>query len=184
MSAESVIAGKYARALLLLAQEEGKPEMVKLDLNLAAEVFGQGEGRELLLHPRLSQAQKQAAVSELLRDKVGPLTQSLLKLLIEKRRGVLVPEIASAYAAELRRWQGRRTATVASPIPLTELQMQSLRERLTAFSGTEVELTQEVDPALRGGARITLGDLVLDGSLGARLKQMRKALSAERLQEN
>jgi F0F1-type ATP synthase delta subunit len=47
-----------------------------------------------------------------------------------------------------------------------------------------VELTQDVDPALRGGARIVMGDLLLDGSLGARLAQLRKALSAEHSHEN
>jgi F-type H+-transporting ATPase subunit delta len=184
MSNENVLAGKYARALLLLAQEEGRVEELRGDLSLAAEVFGQGEGRELLLHPRLSQEQKQSAVAGLVAGKVGPLTLSLLKLLIEKRRGSLVAEIAAAYAAELKRAQGRKTATVTSAVPLTEEQMKQLRQRLAAIAGTEVELTQELDPALRGGARIALGDLVLDGSLGARLAQLRRALAGEHSQEN
>ncbi|NTV53489.1 MAG: ATP synthase F1 subunit delta [Candidatus Firestonebacteria bacterium] len=184
MSNEVVIAGKYARALLLLAQEAGRVEDVQGDLRLAAEVFGRGEGRELLLHPRLSQEQKQSAVQSLVKDKVGALTLSLLKLLIEKRRGSLVAEIAAAYAAEVKRAQGRQTATVTSAVPLTDEQMQILRRRLAAMAGAEVELTQEQDPALRGGARITLGDLLLDGSLGARLAQLRKALAGEHSQEN
>ena len=184
MSGESIMAGKYARALLLLAQEEGRAEEVEIDLKLAAEVFGNGEGRELLLHPRLSQEQKHTAVQSLVQGKVGPLTLSLLKLLVEKRRGSLVAEIAAAYAAELKRAQGRQTATVASAVPLTEEQMKTLRARLSVIAGTEVELTQELDPALRGGARITLGDLLLDGSLGARLAQLRKALAGEHSQEN
>jgi F-type H+-transporting ATPase subunit delta len=112
------------------------------------------------------------------------LTLSLLKLLIEKRRGSLVAEIATAYAAELKRAQGRKTATVTSAAPLTEEQMKQLRQRLAAIAGTEVELTQELDPALRGGARIALGDLLLDGSLGARLAQLRRALAGEHSQEN
>jgi F-type H+-transporting ATPase subunit delta len=184
MSTESVIAGKYARALLLLAQEEGRLNEVQGDLKLASEMFGQGEGRELLLHPRLSLEQKQTAVQNLVQGKVGALTLSLLRLLVEKRRGVLVSEIAAAYAAELRKLQGKQTATVTSAVPLTEEQMKVLRERLSAIAGAEVELTQEQDPALRGGARITMGDLVLDGSLGARLAQLRKALSAENSREN
>jgi F-type H+-transporting ATPase subunit delta len=184
MSNESVMAGKYARALLLLAQEEGRAEEVQSDLRLAADVFGHGEGRELLLHPRMSQEQKQSAVQSLVQGKVGTLTLSLLKLLIEKRRGSLVAEIAAAYAAELKRTQGRQTATVTSAVPLTEEQMKALRVRLAVIAGAEVELTQETDPALRGGARIALGDLLLDGTLGSRLAQLRKALAGEHSQEN
>jgi F-type H+-transporting ATPase subunit delta len=184
MSNESIIAGKYARALLFLAREEGRVDEVQSDLHLAAEVFGQGEGRELLLHPRLSSEQKQSAVQNLIQGKVGALTISLLKLLIEKRRGSLVAEIAAAYVAELKRAQGRQTATVTSAAPLTEEEMKKLRQRLSAMAGTQVELTQEPDPALRGGARVTMGDLVLDGSIGAKLAQLRKALAGENSQGN
>jgi F-type H+-transporting ATPase subunit delta len=62
--------------------------------------------------------------------------------------------------------------------------MKKLRQRLSAMAGTQVELTQEPDPALRGGARVTMGDLVLDGSIGAKLAQLRKALAGENSQGN
>jgi len=184
MSIEHLVAGKYARALLTLAQEEGRPETVQADLELVNDLFGKGEGRDLLVHPLLSLEQKQKAVKKLVQDKVGMLTLSLLRLLIEKRRGELVGEIAAAYREELQRLKGCRTATITASLPLTEEQMETLRQKLSGIAGAEVELTQETDPALRGGARITMGDLVVDGTISARLEQLRRVLSRENSQEN
>jgi len=176
VSAENIIAEKYARAMLFLAQEEGRLEEVLGDLDLVEDLFGRGEGRELLVHPLLSPEQKQAAVKELVQGKITNLTFSLLRLLIEKHRGTLVPEIAAAYREGLQHLRGQRSATVTAAMPLTEEQLRHLRQTLTALAGAEVDLKQVLDPNLRGGARVTMGDLVLDGSLDARLRQLRKAL--------
>jgi F-type H+-transporting ATPase subunit delta len=184
MSSENLVAGKYARALLFLAQEAGKLEQIQQDLELVADVFGAGEGRELLLHPLLSLEQKQEAVKTMVQGKVTTLTLSLLRLLIDKRRVSLVADIARAYHEELQRLQGLRTATVTAAIPLTEDQLEALHQKLSDLAGASVELTQVLDPSLRGGARIVMGDLVLDGSIGARLAQLRRALTSNRTDEN
>lgn len=184
MSTERLVADKYARALLQLAQEQDQLEEVRADLETVGRIFGSGGGRELLIHPLLPLEQKHAAARKMIEGKVGPLILSLLRLLIDKRRGGLVSEIVDAYRAELHRLQGRRSATVTASIPLTEEQMDALRRKLSALVGAEVELTQVTDPALRGGARITLGDVVLDGTLDARLEQLRRVLSRENLREN
>ncbi len=115
---------------------------------------------------------------------MSPLTLSLLRLLIDKRRGELVGDIARAYGDELRRLQGLQTATVQAPVPLTEEQLSDLRQKLSDLAGASVQLTQVLDPSLRGGARIVMGDLVLDGSIGARLAQLRRALAASHTDEN
>ncbi len=184
MSRSHPAAGPYARALLQLAQAEGQLAEVQADLDLAEQLFGAGQGRDLLVHPLVSPEQKQAAVQRLLADQVGPLTLSLLRLLIEKRRGGLIGEIAAAYREERERLQRTRTATVSSATPLSESQLGTLRAKLAELAGGAVELEQVTDPALRGGARITLGDLVVDGTLEARLNQLRRALGREQAGEN
>jgi F0F1-type ATP synthase delta subunit len=97
MSTEHILSVKYARALLQLALEEKTAERVLTDLQLSAEFFGQGEGRQLLVNPLLTQAQKTGAVRKVLEGQVLPLTVTLLCLLIEKRRGGLVSGIAGVH---------------------------------------------------------------------------------------
>lgn len=184
MSAERQIAEKYARALFDLAKEEGRLDAVREDLQVLSELFGAGDGQALMQHPLLSREQKQAAVLEMVEGRIDPLTVSLLKLLVEKRRGALVGAIAHAFEEEVRGLEGVREATVSSPSPLSKPQLDALRRALSAMAGMEVNLTEELDPALRGGARIRMGDLVLDGSLSTRLAQLRRALRGGTGREN
>jgi F-type H+-transporting ATPase subunit delta len=176
MSTEHILSVKYARALLQLALEEKTAERVLTDLQLSAEFFGQGEGRQLLVNPLLTQAQKTGAVRKVLEGQVLPLTVTLLCLLIEKRRGGLVSGIARAYAIEWRRLQNQDVAKVFTAVPLDKRQFELLRQRLSGITGKTVDLQQVVDEKMLAGARVELGDRVLDGSLEGRMAQLRRAL--------
>ena len=50
MNNDALVAMKYARALLQLAQEQGVALQVGQELEQAAQLFGSGEGREALAH--------------------------------------------------------------------------------------------------------------------------------------
>lgn len=176
MSTESLIAAKYAGAALALAQEQGKADALLTDLQLASQIFGRGEGRDLLVHPLLAAEKKVAAVQELLQGKVSTLALGLLKLLIEKRRGGLLALVAEAYARQLEQSKNRVEATLSTALPLDATQLEQLRKSLSAMTGKEVDLQQVVDPKLLAGARIAIGDRLLDGTLEGRIAQLRRAL--------
>ncbi|MCM8812132.1 MAG: F0F1 ATP synthase subunit delta [Candidatus Omnitrophica bacterium] len=63
-------------------------------------------------------------------------------------------------------------AKVVSAFPLTPAQKKLLGSRLQEAMGLEVKLEEEVDARLVAGLVITLGDLVFDGSLASRLKEI------------
>ena len=60
---------------------------------------------------------------------------------------------------------------VVSAAPLTSAQKEKILEKLKAAAGHTVALKEEVDPALIAGLVITLGHLVLDGSLASKLRE-------------
>ena len=64
-----------------------------------------------------------------------------------------------------------REAAVVSAFPLTADQRQALRAHLTGKVSHELKLTESVDARLVAGLTITMGNLVLDGSLFSRLQQ-------------
>ena len=60
---------------------------------------------------------------------------------------------------------------VVSAAPLTSAQKEKILSKLKGEIGHAVTLKEEVDPALIAGVVITLGHLVLDGSLASKLRE-------------
>lgn len=62
-------------------------------------------------------------------------------------------------------------AKLVSAFPLSSQQRQALQRRLKERLGREVGLSESTDAALVAGIVITIGSLVLDGSLSSRVQQ-------------
>jgi len=59
---------------------------------------------------------------------------------------------------------------VAVPYPLTEVQMEKLKNIFSAKMDRSIEVTQTIDPGIVTGMVVRLGNSVLDGSLKNKLK--------------
>jgi F0F1-type ATP synthase delta subunit len=65
---------------------------------------------------------------------------------------------------------GLREVKVVSAFPLNDAQRRVLQERLKKKAGHEVTLVEEADERLIAGLILTLGSLVLDGSLASKVR--------------
>ena len=72
---------------------------------------------------------------------------------------------------------GSALATVTAAAPLNELQLSRISGLLEKNAGRPVRVTTVVDPSLVGGVRIQIGDDVIDGSVRARLDDLRLQLA-------
>lgn len=70
---------------------------------------------------------------------------------------------------QLERREDVREARATSAFPLTAAQRKQLMERLQAALGTSITLQETVEPGMIAGLIVTIGHLVLDGSLSSRL---------------
>lgn len=64
-----------------------------------------------------------------------------------------------------------REARVVSALPLADGQREALRRRLREAVGREIAVQEETDQRLVAGMTITVGSLILDGSLFSRIQQ-------------
>ncbi|MGB6452660.1 MAG: ATP synthase F1 subunit delta, partial [Steroidobacteraceae bacterium] len=74
--------------------------------------------------------------------------------------------------------EGVADVTITSATPLDEAQRHRLSEALARRLKRQVRLHCETDPGLIGGAVLRAGDLVIDGSLRARLEQLAYELTS------
>jgi F0F1-type ATP synthase delta subunit len=71
----------------------------------------------------------------------------------------------------------RLDASVKSAVPLTDAEKDTLESRLHARFGDDLPIAYELDPGILGGLVVRVGDRYLDGSVAAKLGQLRKALT-------
>ena len=76
--------------------------------------------------------------------------------------------------ADLRR--GITRAEVLTAMPLPEEYFEKLQRELERITGRKVALDRKIDATLICGVLIRIGDTVYDGSLVARLKQLKETM--------
>ena len=72
--------------------------------------------------------------------------------------------------------RGILRAEVMTAMPLSEEYFEKLQRELERISGRRVALDRKLDSALIGGVVVRVGDTVYDGSLVARLRQIKDTM--------
>lgn len=174
----SGLAGRYALALLELADEQKALDPVAEDLRGLKAVIAESEDlRRLIRSPLFTRAQQSAAMTAIL-DKagVGELTRRFVLLVARNRRLFALDRMIGAYLAELARRRGEVTAQVASATALDDAQQRALVETLRKEVGAKVQVEMTVDPSLIGGLIVRVGSRMIDNSLRSKLQRLQLAM--------
>lgn len=178
MSASSVAARRYAKALFELATEAKQVDEVRASLTDLAETFEKSaELRALVENPAFSPDVKKKAISAVAaRMGCSPLVQSTLKLLVDRRRLGALRDVAEAFDVIAERRSGRVRAEVITAAPLPDAYYAQLEKSLAEVTGREITLVKRTDPSIIGGVVARVGDTVFDGSIANRLEDLRTQL--------
>jgi len=133
---------------------------------------------EFAENPKVSDAQLFDLISGVVKTALPEAGQNFLRLAIENRRLVAVPEIALQFRALKNAQSGTADATVFSAFPIDASALADLSSTLEKRFARKLNLRVEIDASLIGGIRVVVGDEVLDTSVKARLEQMKAALTA------
>ncbi|HHQ42768.1 MAG TPA: F0F1 ATP synthase subunit delta [Chromatiales bacterium] len=177
MAETAAIARPYARAAFAVAQAHGEVESWSRLLAFAAAAVRDPTLRAVLDSPRLTRARAAELMERVCADVLTPRGRNFLRLLAERRRLALLPEIAERFERLRAEAEGTVRAEVVSARPLDEAARARLAEALARRLGRRVELETRVDPALLAGAVVRAGDVVIDGSARARLRRLAERLA-------
>ena len=177
---QASLAGRYASALFDLASENGSVTAVETDLETLGVALRESDDlASATTNPQLSrnaQAQAVAAVAKHL--KLSDLTTKFLGVLAGNRRLSKLPEMIAAFKTIAAAQRGEVSATVTSAHPLTDDQVKTLKDKLTARVGRTVMLSADTDPDLLGGLVVTIGSERIDASIRTRLNSLSQAMKA------
>nr|WP_137677912.1 F0F1 ATP synthase subunit delta [Parerythrobacter lutipelagi] len=175
---QASLSGRYASALFELASEGGTVSAVESDLDkLASALAESGDLREVTTNPELSRkAQGSAIASVAAHLGLSELTKNFLGVLAQNRRLSHLDDMIRAFRSIAAAQRGEVTAEVTSAHALTDAQLDTLKNKLTAREGRTVKLQSKVDPDLLGGLVVTIGSKRIDGSIRTRLNSLAQAM--------
>ena len=177
MSTLATLARPYARAAFELAQSQqalaGWSDMLSLASAMATEESMAG----LLESPHVSNERVVDIMADAAGDAFDKRFRDFLSVLAANRRLPLLPQVTMLYQQFREEAEKRLSVKVVSAVPLDESQAGRMREALARRFECEIQLDNEIDAGVIGGAVVYAGDQVIDGSLRGRLQKLSNSLA-------
>ena len=171
----TVIARRYARALLNLAVEHHALAAVRADLHeLHTLLRASPELAWLLGRGPLGMEVRSAQISKLLDGRLHPLALRFLLFLTSRRRLPLLDTLLTVFEELCDQQEGVVRVQITAARPLTEAQLAALQTKLAAQLRRPMKTQVAVDEKLIGGFKLQIGDEVQDYSLSTQLQLLRQ----------
>jgi F-type H+-transporting ATPase subunit delta len=178
MADRITIARPYARAAFEEARAHEELGPWSEALQIAAQVVTDPRVQALLGNPHVTPEQLAQLVTSIAGPKLGPHGANFVSTLAANRRLGFLPEIATRFDELKDAAEGVADVTVTSAAALNETQRAKLAAALEKRLKRKVRLHCQIDANLIGGAVVRSGDLVIDGSVSARLNRIAYELTA------
>jgi F-type H+-transporting ATPase subunit delta len=176
MAERTTIARPYADAAFQIARDENALARWSEMLRLARAIGEDPQMRDALTSPKLDAAEKTALFLTIAGDRFSEPMRNFVRVLIDAHRIELLPEAAELFESLRNEAEGVAKATIETALPLTDAQFADITAALAKRFGKRIDATASINPALIGGARIAVGDAVIDGSVRGKLDQMKHSL--------
>lgn len=170
---EETVARNYAETLLTLATKAQNRDGFGSMLRTVANAMTDDATVRLFLEsPRVAAEEKQAVLKQALGDRMPRLFVRFLATVVQHRRQMLIPAIATAYEALVDEAEGRVHAEVTVSRAIGADEVQRIGDQLSRRLGKRVVPHVAVRPEIMGGIVVRVGDEVMDGSVRRRLTRL------------
>ena len=167
---------RYAKALLEFAIESRKEKSVFHEMQNILSVMESSPDLEAALNsPVLPGSQKRKIIDEIF-PKASKMVKSLFDLLSQNGREGILGGAAQHYIQLFDTHQGKVVATVTSAVPLTADLEKELLKKAATLNPLKIQLKNIVDPTIKGGFILRVGDLQYNASIADRLEALKREL--------
>ena len=168
---------RYAKSLLELAKEQNTLELCKTDMASVVSLCQNSRELVLLLKSPVVKTDKKLAIIAEVFVGCSPLVLSFIKLITKKKREALLFDIAQGFLDLYKIDQGIESATLTTAVTLDEDTRQLVLDFIKKQGVSQVDLTEQVDESLIGGAILRLGDKQLDASVARQIKDLKQSFN-------
>lgn len=169
---------RYAHAIFDLAREQNKLDQWAADLDVITQTFAEPGVQGFLENPKTARGNKVQFVKNVLDTRVSKEAITLAQMLVQRERQAYATSINNEFTKLWNRLRGIEIAVVTTAVPVNEEEENLIRARLSAITGKQITTQMTVDPDIIGGLIARVGDTLIDGSIRARLQNLRKQLAS------
>jgi len=173
----ATLARPYANALFDLARGDNALNEWSNMLSVLLGVVEEEKVEIFLEAPENSAKEKALRLSELCGEEIDDRARKLLLALAEHDRLKLLSEVSRQFESLKAEAERLLAVKIQSARELSKNQIESFSDALKSRYGKEVSLEIDVNSDLIGGAVITAGDMVIDGSIRGKLNKLRDSLA-------
>ncbi len=174
---DRAVARRYAEAFVGVLEKSLRLEAGLEELKFVAGTYaGAPDLKRFLGSPEIGEDEKRSLLSRIFSSSVGPETMSLIELLLKWDRVDHLPTTSEEAVKVSEERQGLLRGVVTTAHPISSAEAEALGAAVGERLGKRVVLERRVNPQLIGGVRISVGSLLLDGSIQASLQKIRQQL--------
>lgn len=172
------LAGRYASALFDLARDQKQIESVGDSLEALSQALLDSKDFDELVASPLVSREEAGRTFAALAPQLGldPITANFLGVLARNGRKNELGSIVRAFRRLAAEHRGEATAEVMTARPLSDDQLEALRQQLRARAGRDVNIEATVDHSLLGGIIVKLGSRQIDASIRTKLNRLAQAM--------
>lgn len=172
------VARIYALALHEVAVKRGILGEVHQGLQTIGQCWEDKGFRDFFTSPRVPADVKSSGMREALTGRVPEEVLNFILLLIRKAREPMFDNILDAFGIYRDDAENRAHAFVTAGTDMNEAEIESIKAELAkASGGKEIVLHYTYKPELLGGAKIRLGDLMIDTTLRTKLGKLARKIA-------
>jgi len=171
----SIIANRYAVAVMSLAEKQDMFDKFDMDLALVKETVNENKDlKDFLEHPLIQSNDKKDVIDSIFREHVSLSILNLVKLLIDKNRILILSALASHYKVLLKKKRNISTAQIITAIEIDEDTRNRVKEKLERVFSQSIEIETAIDKEIIAGMVVKVGDKIIDGSIKTKFENMKK----------
>jgi len=173
-----IIAKRYAKALVQLAEEKKTVDQTRADLAaFVGAVDTLPAMQKLFASPVLTPDNKIAVIRELA-GKLNLLqsSQRFVEHLAETGRIRHLKDVTEAFQEILAERTNRAMARLSTAVPIGPADLADSKKKLETLTGKQVDIDSSIDATLIGGAKAQIGSTIYDGTIKNQLNKMRMKL--------
>jgi F-type H+-transporting ATPase subunit delta len=168
------IGDRYANSILGLAKERGLTERVRDDFQLVKKVCQSNpDFVNMLESPLIHADRKQAIIDAIFKKNFTEITQSLIEIIVRKKREAYLDDIAERYLFQFDKLNNVTRGELVSASPMTEEQKSKIKKLVEKEMKTDFVLTERIDADLIGGFVLRIGDKQFDASIASKLRALK-----------